>query len=445
VYPNAPAGLIFYGDSEDKYGKAFTAAHWGTVSPRLGLVWDPKGDGKQTIRAGFLLMHDTTELFYPERWTTNAPYVSSLTLTSGQFSNPFASYTLNGKTGDPFPGASVFPLQGTYISIPGNNNVTYMMQWNLSYQRQIAKDWVLEADYIGNAGRHIWGSTDVNYAVYTGASASTSNTNNRRLTYLANPTLGQYYSNIQQTDDGANSEYHALLLSAKHQFASHYMVAANYSWSHCVSSWDFAGELAGVLYQNPLNRAQGERGPCGFDHRQNFATSMTATSPGFGGPFAKRVTADWQISPIVSFNTGRPVQLSDGKDISLSGQGLDRPQVIAPDQVHQVVPNDPNYWFNPAAFMCAGSNAACTTFSGQFGNLGRNALYGPGAINFDMALTRRFPIHERWKMDFRADFFNIMNHANWSNPGTSITSSTFGEVTSFGSPRLIQMALKLYF
>ena len=77
--------------------------------------------------------------------------------------------------------------------------------------------------------------------------------------------------------------------------------------------------------------------------------------------------------------------------------------------------------------------------------MGRNAIYGPGQINFDMALTRRFTVGERWKLDLRADFFNIMNHANWGNPGTNITSGTFGEITSFGSPRLIQMALKLYF
>ncbi len=103
VYPTAPAGLIFTGDSENHYGKALTAAHWATFSPRLGIVWDPAGDGKQTIRASFSLIHDTTELFYPERWTTNAPYVSSLTLTSGQFSDPFKNYVLNGKQGDPFP------------------------------------------------------------------------------------------------------------------------------------------------------------------------------------------------------------------------------------------------------------------------------------------------------------------------------------------------------
>jgi hypothetical protein len=445
VYPNAPAGLIFYGDSQNKYGKAFTASHWGTFSPRLGIVWDPKGDGKQTLRAGFVLIHDTTELFYPERWTTNAPYVSSLTLTSGQFSNPFAAYKLpNGNFGDPFPGASVFPTGGAYISVPPNNQVTYMMQWNISYQRQVAKDWVLKANYLGNAGRHIWGSVDVNYAIPT-AGASTSNTNNRRLTYLINPTLGQFYGNIQQTDDGAVSSYHGLVLSVEHPFANHYTLVTNYTWSHCVSTWDFAGELAGTVYQNPLDRANGERGPCGYDHRQVFITTLVAQSPGFGGRATMLLTKDWQFSPIVSFQTGRPIQLADGKDISLSGQGLDRPQVIAPSQVYAVPSNDPSYWINPAAFMCAGSNTACTVFSGQFGNLGRNAIYGPGQIQWDMAMTRRFNVTERWKMDFRADFFNIMNHANSGNPGTSLSSSTFGQITSFSGPRIIQMALKLYF
>jgi len=437
-YPNAPAGLIFSGDTaQDPNGKAFTASHWATFSPRLGLVWDPKGDGKQTIRASFNLMHDTTELFYPERWTTNSPYVSSISLTSGQFSNPFANYTLNGKTGDPFPGASVFPTQGTYVSIPPDLKVTYMMEWNLSYQRQIANNWVVKANYLGNASRHIWGSIDVNYAIPI-AGATTSNTNNRRLTYLTNPTLGQYYADIQQTDDGANAEYHGLFLTVNHQFAHNFTWLTNYTWSHCTSSWDFAGELAGVVYQNPLNRQTGERGNCGYDHRQNFITSLVAMSPGFGTGVTRMLTKNWQVSPIINLFTGNPIQLSDGgKDISLSGQGLDRPNVIAPDEVHSPPASDPPYWFNPAAFAVQPA--------GTFGNLGRNAIYGPGQINWSMNITRRFTLKERWKLDLRSDFFNIMNHANWNNPGTSNQSSTFGEVTTFGSPRVIQMALKLYF
>ena len=445
VYPNAPAGLIFSGDTaQDPYGKAFTASHWATFSPRLGIVWDPKGDGKQTIRASFGLMHDTTELFYPERWTTNAPYVSSLTLTSGQFSNPFANYTLNGKTGDPFPGVSVFPTQGAYISVPPNMKVTYMMQWNLSYQRQLAKDWLVTANYLGNASRHIWGSTDINYAVGTLPGATTGNTNNRRLTYLSNPTTGQYYADIQQTDDGANSEYHSLLLRAEHRLANHFTLLTTYGWSHCVSSWDFAGELAGPIYQNPLNRATGERGNCGFDHRHNFTLSGVALSPGFGAGIPKMITKDWQISPLVNLFTGNPIQITDGKDISLSGQSLDRPSVVLPDQVYPSQ-RSVTEWFNPAAFQCAGSNATCTISSGLFGNLGRNAVYGPGQINLSLALSRRFQIGERWKMEFRSDFFNILNHGNWNNPTASVTSGTFGQVVSFGSPRIIQMALKLYF
>lgn len=447
VYPNAPAGLIFSGDTaQDPYGKAFTASHKALFSPRLGIVWDPSGDGKQTIRAAFNIMHDSPEMFYAERWTTNAPYVSSLTLTSGQFSNPFANYTLNGVTGDPFPGASVFPTQGAYVSVPPNLSVQYMMQWNLSYQRQLAHNLLVTANYMGNATRHIWGSTDLNYAVSSRPGASTSNTNQRRLTYLSNAATGQYYANIQQTDDGANAEYHGLFLTMQKRISHGYSAQANYTWSHCVSSWDFAGELAGTVYQNPTNRATGERGNCGWDHRQTFNLSITASSAGVGTSFVKALTKDWQLSPLVGFGTGNPIQLTDGgKDISLSGQGLDRPEVIAPDAVHPAQKSLAE-WFNPAAFMCNGSNATCTVSSGLFGNLGRNSVYGPGYINFDMALTRSIQMTERLKLHIRSDFFNVLNHANWGNPGTSITnSSTFGVISSFGSPRIIQLAAKLFF
>ena len=89
-----------------------------------------------------------------------------------------------------------------------------------------------------------------------------------------------------------------------------------------------------MVYQNPLNRATGERGNCGFDHRHSFTTSLVANSPGFGTGAVQIAHQGWQISPIVSLFTGNPIQITDGKDISLSGQGLDRPLVIMPDQVY---------------------------------------------------------------------------------------------------------------
>jgi hypothetical protein len=146
-----------------------------------------------------------------------------------------------------------------------------------------------------------------------------------------NPTAGAAYGEIQVTDDGANAEYHGLLVSVQHRMSHNITFLSNYTWSHCISDWDFAGELAGTVYQNPTNRA-GERGNCGFDHRQVFNTSLVVyNSPGLGHSAAKAITKNWQLSPIVSLFTGNPIQLTDGgKDISLSGQGLDRPENIAP-------------------------------------------------------------------------------------------------------------------
>src|ERR1035438_5279013 len=131
--------------------------------------------------------------------------------------------------------------------------VTSVLAWNLSYQRQIAANWVIKLNYMGNAGRHILGSVDINQAVGTalgpgGVAATTGNDNQRRPTYLDNPTTGQYYSDIQQSDPGGNSEYHGLNVSIQRHFAGHYTILSNYGWSHCVSSWDFAGELAGPAF-----------------------------------------------------------------------------------------------------------------------------------------------------------------------------------------------------
>jgi hypothetical protein len=329
----------------------------------------------------------------------------------------------------------------------------YVMQWNLSYQRQFGTDWRITASYMGNADRHLLGSVDANYSIdvpVNGAAASTSNTSERRLTYLMNPTTGGSYGEIQVSDDGNNGEYQGLLVSVLHRMSNNFTLLSNYTWSHCTSDWDFAGELAGTVYQSSSYSSHiGERGNCGFDHRQVVNVSLVYNSPGLGHSYAKAITKGWQIGAISSVATGYPIQLTDGgKDISLSGGGLDRPEVILPSQVYMKGSTGSYYnWFNPQAFECYGNptGTSCSIFTGQFGDLGRNTIYGPGAISLDTALTRRFQIKEGLNMDLRADFFNVLNHPNPSNPATSITSGTFGEITTFSTPRQIQMALKFYF
>jgi hypothetical protein len=449
-YPAAPAGLLFANDAPNANGCQFTSSHWLATSPRLGVVWDPTGSGKQTIRAAFGLMHDSTELFYPERWTTNPPYASAITFTNpsinAPFSNPWNGYVSpTGVAGDPFPGVAIFPTLGTYVTIPPNVHDMYVMQWNLSYSRQFGKDWLATATYIGNRTNHILSANEQNMPLPS-PTATTGNEQARRPLTLLNPTQGAYYSSIVQTEDGATASYHGLLLKLDHRFSNHFTWLTNYTWSHCISTWDFGNELASNNDQNPKNR-NAEKADCNFDRRHIFNTSLVVESPGLGRGFARALTRDWQLAPIVSLYTGQPFTITTGSDVSLTGVGLDRPNVVA--GVDQL-PHTLAQWFNPAAFAGGCTTAAfvgnpsCVPL-GTFGNSPRDVFHNPGTIQWDMSVSRKFQFTERWKLELRAEFFNIMNHANWNGPAAGLTSSTFGQITTFGSPRLIQMGLKVHF
>lgn len=448
AYPNAPAGLLFGHDAANPNGCAFANSSWADFSPRIGIVFDPKGDGKQTIRAGFGVLHDNPELFYPERWTTNPPYASSVALgtNAGPFSNPWLGYVSpTGVPGDPFPGASIFPAQGTYVSIPPDVPVEYIIQWNVSYQREVAKNWLATATYIGNHTVHILGSNDINVP-QPSPTATTSNEPQRRFLTLLNPTQGAFYSAIDQTDAGATSSYNGLLLKLEHRFSNGFTWLANYTRSHCISTVDFGGELAGNNYQNPNNR-NAERADCNFDRRNIFNTSLVATTGGFGSGALHAITTGWQVAPIVTLQSGQPFSVTDGTDVSLTGEGSDRPNVVpgVASLPHTLVS-----WFNPAAFAgsCALAQYAGNPYCqapGTFGNAGRDIFHAPGSITWDMSVSRNFRYRERWKLEVRGEFFNIMNHANWNAPSSAINSATFAQITGFGSPRLIQLSMKLYF
>ncbi len=216
------------------------------------------------IRVGYGLFYDTMPTGYWEDQTGDAPWGSTVNLFTppGGLTDPFKGYP----GGDPFPSPNpppkdvVFPSQGTYYTYPTHGHPTYSNEWNLSYELQLSKDWVVSAAYVGNETTHIWTGEDVNAGVYIpgtcdGAPCSTtSNTAQRRVLYLHNPVTGSFYADIYQADDGANANYNALLLKAEHRFNNHYTVLANYTWSHCISEADFIGDLGGPLTQNPNDR-----------------------------------------------------------------------------------------------------------------------------------------------------------------------------------------------
>ena len=151
LHPSAPAGLFFPGDP------GIPAANWNgqkaNFAPRVGMVWSPSGDGKDTLRVGAALLYDSTETWFNERETTNPPYGNDIDVGAAQLSNPWASFP----GGNPFPqhGNLFFPTSGTYISMPINPKSTYVINWNATYQRQIGKDWLASVSYLGNKTTHL--------------------------------------------------------------------------------------------------------------------------------------------------------------------------------------------------------------------------------------------------------------------------------------------------
>jgi hypothetical protein len=469
VHPNAPAGLFFPGDT------GIPAANWNghmlNFAPRVGLVWNPHGDGRDTFRIGGSILYDTTETWFNERETTNAPTGTAIDTTNpaGGFTNPWLNYP----GGNPFPtnGKAYFPATGgTYINMPVNPKPTYVANWNATYQRQLFGSWMVSVSYLGNKTTHLWGGGgEMDPAVYIpgncvagqygltapGACSTTSNTQYRRVFYLANPANGIAYGSVNTMDDGDVAHYEGLLMSVQHRFAHNFTFLANYTDSYCISDADFGAALAGSSNSQPFNR-HADWGPCVFDTRHIFNTSLVASSSvNSANRLTRQLLSNWELAPLIHAASGQPLNVTVGKDNSLTGLGNDRPnQVLTNVDATSSICSNGNtpcvQWLNPAAFA---ANPL-----GTYGDLGRNAVRGPGMVNVDVSLSRSFVYRERFRLQVRADAFNIFNHANfvgaispagtvqgYSTLSTGMTSSTFGRISSAFDPRILQFSMKLFF
>jgi hypothetical protein len=463
VYPNAPAGSLYYGDPG--VNASFTNDHkLNEFSPRLGIAWDPKGDGRQTLRAGVALMYDSGMLYTAQRLASNPPFVNEIDLQTsnpGGFSDPWnTGYHYPG--GNPFPPtSSYFPQYALYVVLPQDFKPTSIAQWNFTYQRQIGTSWLASVSYIGNKTSHIWLGQETNPAVYSPSvcaqfakGCSTSNTNQRRVLGLLDPSQGQYYGGVDNVYDGGNANYNALLVSAQQRLSHGITFLANYTWSHCISEGDFTRDIAGPTFLNPYNLAM-DRGDCNFDLRHIFNASIVATSPVKGSGIWAHILGNWQLAPLLRVVSGTPLPVTTGKDTSLSGinsaDSPERPNYVAGTDPYVASWGPKLQYLNPAAFYA--------NVPGTYGNLGRDVLRGPGNLQFDLALSRIFPIHESFRLEVRAEAFNVINHTNFIAPATgtgipgistsgislSTGASNFGQITSAGDPRILQFAMKLYF
>ncbi len=485
VYPTAPAGMLFYGDKGVPPG--FTSNSWTKFAPRVGVAWDPTGSGNQSLRAGYGLFYDSAMAWYTQRLTSNPPVVNQIDTATGcgTFSNPWLNYSTNTGCGSPnanqspFPGGSIqFPGNSFWVSLPPHMRAMYMMQWNVSYERQFLHDWSMAVSYLGNRSLHLPLSYDLNAPINTpavcaaqgAAGCTTGNVPQRRFLSQIATSAAQNASAIgtlDYGDDTGYSNYNALLATLNHRFSHGFNLQANYTYSHCLSVGDFNGDLRGAYYMIQ-NNPRLDYGNCNFDIRHIFNTTLVAASPFHGQGAMKWLLGGWQVAPSIRALTGFPIAVTLGADSLATTEGNDRPELVPGQPLYL------NKWetcganscyqvWNPAAFANPTSATAPVSIVAKNGNpyaypaMARDLLYAPGVFTFDTSVSRIFPIRERLQVEFRFDAFNVLNHFNpkLGDPGSiqGQNSANFGRITSAPTagflpsqwdPRVLQFATKLH-
>ncbi len=494
IYPNAPAGALYYGDPG--VSRQFTKNSYWQFSPNVGLSFDPVGDGKTVIRAGGALMYDNPNFFTAQRNQQNPPFATAVTNAQASGSSvpvPFAApWSVGTIVGSPFPqpqiptpAQALFFPQSQFIATVAQFKPAYSIQWTLSLQREFGHGWQLQVDYIGNTTRHdpigstfdpasfipgVWGAggTGCTGIVTTGPAAvkagaagtncsTTGNQTSRFLLTQENPAgvtgsgaasggnqyLGGGAGSIIVGDE-ANANYNGMVASINHRLSSTFSLLANWTWSKCLNIYDAQGDYAGTAAENPNNIGM-DYGPCGSDYRHIVNTTLVARSNfnNHFNSFEKLLANGWEFAPLIRIQTGSPFNVTSGQDNSLTDVGNDRPNLVAGVAPYAEVSfrnatgESNREYLNPNAFQqvwqtagCASATANACPALGTYGNISRNAFRGPKSLQFDAQISRVFPIHESLNTTLRLEAFNVLNHPDFSNPAAGLTSSTFGQISS---------------
>ena len=476
-YTNAPPGFFYPGDPQfGSNGTSPINKIWDQFAPRIGFVWDPKKDGKMVVRAGYGIFYDMQSAELNLATPQSPPWGGKVQLTSpqGKLDDPYKFEP----GGNPFPFTvsknAPYPAAGVFTTFNHDTHPPYVQQWNLGIQRQIRNDWLISASYIGNAIVHLYGSNELNPAIFfpgtanasgqcfaegytltTTANATcstTANTNNRRIATLLNPVEGRKMANIGSWDDGGTRSYNAMLLSTQKRLSRNYSMTANYTLSHCIGTSIGSGTLlqssaGNGVYLTPTR--EGDVGNCtapAADVRHIVNATGIINVPKFSQPVMNILASNWRVSGILNVASGSAFTVVSGVDAALNGKNaLTQYANQVADKVYGNQCTDDLrkssgftcLWLNPTAF---GRPA-----DGAFGNLRPGTVYGPGNWTLNAGLSRTFRIKEAQNIEFRAEGTNILNHANFMNPNGNIMNSQFGRIQSAYPGRVMQFGLKYLF
>ncbi len=479
-FPTAPRGILYSGDPNTP-NTALTYPDRNNFAPRVGFAWDMMGNAKLVMRGGFGIFYDIEDGALNLQFGGEAPFGKVVSLFPSDYStlptslNPVADpYTAFSSSPNPFPTGGVV---GSTFDIPAVSfayvvdphfRTPYSENINYGFQYQIAKDTVIEADYVASFSRKSIVTTDLNAPLPSLLQAQNANgflnpDCARPLAGCVNPTTDPNATPTQIvqlfTDLSAgNSNSNQLQFTVDKRFSQGFNVRGAYTLAKTID--DQSGfRYNSSIYTDPFDHSF-DRGPANFDVRHRLVISGL-WDLGLDRPFRngngviRKILEGWETSGIASFQTGTPFTIYSNSNSSQENIFLDRADIVGPIRnfsarsLHSFDPSTANclgsavtgghFYFDPTAFDCVN----VPTFS--FGNSGRNILRGPGLNNFDLTIGRTFKFSEAKSLEVRSEFFNAFNHAQFYNPDHNGGDGNFGQITQAHDPRIIQLAAKFYF
>jgi hypothetical protein len=497
IIPSAPAGLFFIGD---KYNGISVpdrgqTGDFNNFAPRVGLAWDITGSGKMSLRAGGgMFYYSRLPGLFLNDAAISAPFSLRIDLNDstsgpsqiGYLSDPLAAYP-NFTSGFPqrytlasAPKDATFVKNPTVFSLqPGVKWTTpEIYDWNVTFERQLRADTVMHLSYVGLKGTHLRQDVNLNPGAYIpGSSASLQ----ARRPYQP---FGVIYEN---RNTGANG-YQGFQVDLEKRPTSsgtgilhNITLLANYTYSHANDYGlaenggitDIGSSIgSGMSYYDPRQH-DFETGPATFDRHHHVVASYVWDLPKLNGSngVVRNIVGGWQWTGIYSFSSGDPLTILAGKDRSTSGNNLDRADYVGPQgqlgsrgtptQCPAAAPGKffacaP--WLDTSRFYVPGVNNSDKP-DGEFGDVGKATYRGPNVWTADTGLIKNiypFSSHENLNFQFRAEFFNIFNHPQFSDPNVTVANSAFGSIRSTigtatgnvgttADSRIIQFALKFNF
>ena len=408
---------------------------WNNFAPRFGFAYQPGKSGQTVIRGSYGIFFDTPAVvFFASNNGGNGG-------ASGINANPGGTLPIQSVSApaglilqpgvNPFTAATV-PILGV-LSVNQDFRTPYVQNFNFNVQRGLWKNSTLQVGYVGSLGRKLVYTRNINAAL-----PGSGTVQSRRPFATQYPSFGA----INQLESAANSTYNSMQVEWKQTLRRGFNASVAYTWGHAI---DYVSEPRNYVPANSYN-LRIDKASADFDTRHSLTSFVSYDVPSFTSHW-KAITGGWQINTLITAHTGLPINFRAGTDVNSDGDTFDRIDIVGDPYAGVTYSGSPSSvrYINRDAFKAASL--------GTTGNLGRNALFGPGFASIDPSLFKKFTIKERLTAQLRIEVFNVLNRANLANPTTTFNSGSFGLITNtrngsgapglgFGEPRNVQLALK---